>query len=124
MIRIGIFAVLALYAGWLNAGHQHTEKWYQDQWCDWLTEHVLEDGTRVDCLTPDHAIEVDFARKWYEGVGQALHYARMTDRCPGVLLIIEHPDDCKYLKRLQSLSTNNRPQLKVWSTGPYAVRCE
>lgn len=122
MIRLGIFALLLGYAGWLNADHLHSERWYQEQWCEWIIEHRLSDGTRVDCLTPDHAIEVDFAGKWYEGVGQALHYARMTGRSPGVLLIIEQPDDCKYLARLQALS--NRPRLTVWSTGPAAALCQ
>jgi len=124
MIRLGVFALLLGYAGWLNAGHLHSERWYQAQWCEWIAEHRLEDGTRVDCLTPDHAIEVDFAHKWYEGVGQALHYSRLTGRCPGVLLIIEHPDDCKYLARLRALAAGNRPRLTVWSTGPAAALCQ
>ena len=124
MIRIGMFTLLLMYAGWLNAGRLHTERWYQAQWCDWITEHRLIDGTRVDCLTPDHAIEIDFAGKWYEGVGQALHYARLTGRRPGVLLIIEQPDDCRYLARLRNLAGWNQPRLTVWSTGPAADLCQ
>ena len=32
--------------------------------CDGQIEYVLEDKTRVDCLTEDFAVEFDFASKW------------------------------------------------------------
>ena len=64
----------------------------------------LADRTRVDILTEDYAIEVDFATKWAEAIGQALHYARMTGRKPGVIIIIrdaakdiQHASRCAYL---------------------------
>ena len=60
-------------------------------------EHRLPDGTRVDILTDCLAIEVDFAKKWYEAVGQAAHYSRMTKRPPGVLLIVKERGDEKYV---------------------------
>ena len=33
-------------------------------------EVVMKDGTRCDILTATHAIEVDFAKKWAEAIGQ------------------------------------------------------
>jgi len=48
----------------------------------------MRDGTRCDLLTPTHAIEVDYARKWAEGIGQALHYADLTGKKPGVVLLM------------------------------------
>ena len=62
---------------------------------------MLKDGTRVDCLTSTHAIEVDFANKWAESIGQSLFYAEMTGKKPGVYLIIESDRDYRYLKRLK-----------------------
>ena len=38
-------------------------------------EVVMKDGTRCDILTSTHAIEVDFAKKWAEAIGQSLNYA-------------------------------------------------
>ena len=38
-------------------------------------EVVMKDGTRCDILTATHAIEVDFAKKWAEAIGQSLNYA-------------------------------------------------
>ncbi len=77
-----------------HAGHIHPEKYYQQQWCSaqgGVAEYRLDDGTRVDCLTDTHAVEVDFARKWAESIGQALYYGLQTGKRPGVLLILESP---------------------------------
>lgn len=52
-------------------------------------EYKLEDNTRVDCLTPDYAVEFDFASKWAESIGQSLYYAQKTKRKPAVVLIMQ-----------------------------------
>ena len=102
-----------------TSGH-HSERWYQVRWCELYggkIEYVLPDRTRVDCLLPKYAVEFDFAKKWPESAGQALHYARMTKRKPGVVLILEKKKDLKYLKRLRKLSRANRPRIKIWTVG-------
>jgi hypothetical protein len=63
----------------------------------------LPDKTRVDCLTDGYAIEVDWAKKWAEGVGQSLFYADMTNRKPGVALIVGENDQ-RYLKRINLIA--------------------
>ncbi len=42
---------------------------------------------RIDVLTEEEAIEVDFQHKWKEGLGQCLVYARATGRRPVLALI-------------------------------------
>ncbi len=82
------------------------EKYYQTKMCnklDGIIEYRLPDRTRVDCLTDDYAIEVDWAKKWAEGIGQALYYAQMTGRDPAVGLIIGKGDE-RYLKRLKKVA--------------------
>lgn len=79
------------------------EKHYQQQWCD---EHngVMEyrvPGGRVDCLTDTHAVEVDFARKWAEAIGQSLYYAHYTGKKPGILLIVSTGKDQIRLKNIK-----------------------
>ena len=54
-------------------------------------EAKLSDGTRCDLLSPRVAYEVDYARKWYSGIGQALHYALVTGRRPGLILLVRDP---------------------------------
>ena len=97
----------------------YREKDYQVVWCERVggeVEYVLENRTRVDCLTEEYAIEFDFARKWAESIGQALYYALETDRKPGVVLIIEDPKDERYLERL--LEVSEEYEIKVWVIGP------
>jgi hypothetical protein len=48
---------------------------------------VAIEGGRIDVLTEDLAIEVDWQHKWHEGLGQALHYADATGREGAVALI-------------------------------------
>lgn len=91
------------------------EKYYQTRMCDTLggeVEHILFDKTRVDCLTREHAIEVDFAKKWAEGIGQALYYAEVTGKKPAVGLIVGEGDQ-KYLKRLEKVAQTYRIKVIV-----------
>lgn len=92
-----------------------TEKFYQNKWCaerSGQTEVRLDDGTRVDCLTNEFAIEVEFAHKWAESVGQSLYYSIKTGKQPGVLLILESPEDKRFLTRLQIVATKNN--ITIW----------
>ena len=86
--------------------HHYKEKHYQTVLCDDLDgkiEVVLKDKTRVDCLTDEYAIEVDFGKKWAESVGQSIYYGLMTDRKPAVGLIISKKET-RYLKRLEKVA--------------------
>jgi len=62
-------------------------------------EFRLDDGTRVDILTDYFAVEVDWAHKWYEGLGQAFHYGLKTQKIPMVCLIVRSKSDEKYVER-------------------------
>lgn len=58
---------------------------------------------RVDCLTDEYAIEVDFAKKWAEAIGQSLYYAQITGKKPAIGFIVENGDD-RYIKRVKTVS--------------------
>lgn len=66
----------------------------------------------MDCLTDEYAIEFDFADHWAESIGQALHYAKMTNRKPGIVIIIEGLKDEKHLKKLMPIA--EKTGIKVW----------
>ncbi|MFC2073874.1 hypothetical protein ACFLR3_01340, partial [Campylobacterota bacterium] len=90
MIRA--FLLYALIVLSLQAKHLYKEKVYQEHFCNkfgGVTEYRLKDKTRVDCLLDEYAIEVDFASKWAESIGQSLYYASQTSRKAAVLLIME-----------------------------------
>jgi len=79
-----------------------------------IKEYTLQDRTRIDCLTSTYAIEVDFANKWAESIGQSLYYGLMTNKRPGVLLIMEKKrKDIKYLKRLKKVSEIQN--IRIWT---------
>lgn len=104
------------------AAHLHKEKAYQSRWCaeaGGVTEFALNDKTRVDCLTEEYAVEVDFAPKWAEAIGQALYYSLKTDKKAGVLLIMEDKDDERYLDRLKEVT--DKAGITVWTITPSEV---
>ena len=106
-----VSALLLVGIGWaaeigIRPLHR-TESYYQDKIHKIVggqREVITDDGTRIDILTDKYAIEVDFAHKWYEGVGQASHYAVKTGKLPMVYLIIEDPlNDAKYYNRCRAV---------------------
>jgi hypothetical protein len=102
-----------------SAPDKINEKWYQQRWCeqqDGQVEVRLKDKTRCDCLTNNHAIEVDFFRKWAEAVGQSLHYAKMTGKQAGILLIVENEQGKKHLTRLKNVIKFHNLPITVWTT--------
>jgi hypothetical protein len=91
----------------VQAKRLQKEKEYQKAWCEKYhgeLEYVLDDKTRVDCLTKNYAVEFDFANKWAEAIGQSYYYAIKTDRHPAVVLIIEKPSDFKYYYRIKKVA--------------------
>ena len=104
MIKSILVLILPLLiAGCSTTTKKFHEAHYQTILCNELggeMEYVLEDRTRVDCLTDEYAIEVDFAKKWAESIGQSLYYAHMTGKKPAVGLILDKKKEKRYLKRL------------------------
>jgi hypothetical protein len=99
------------------AGEKHPEAFYQEIWCNQhqgVHEYVLEDRTRVDCLTDQFAVELDFARKWYSGVGQSLHYARKTGKSAGLVLIVVEERDLIYTARAKDLIEFYDLPIRLW----------
>jgi len=101
-----------------SAKRLFTEAKYQKMWCDYnkgTTEVILIDGTRADCLTNKNVIEVDYADKWYEAIGQALHYGtQLFSRRPGIVLIIEHRNDYRYFERMMNVIKEYKLPIDVW----------
>lgn len=83
------------------------------------TEYRLPDDSRVDILTTTHAIEVDWARKWPEGVGQALYYGVVTGRQPVVLLLTDAALESRFINRCHLVCDTYRISLWIydWPSG-------
>lgn len=106
MIRKIIFSLITLLIASPALAFDVThalEKDYQLPWCSvngGQAEYELPDKTRVDCLTPEYAVEFDYAHKWAESIGQSLYYSAMTGKKPAVVIILKKPSDALYLKKI------------------------
>ena len=108
LIFLSLFFIGCIYTPYNS--HKHTkhkkEKYYQYKLCKKLhgkMEYRLKDNTRVDCITNKYAIEVDWAKKWAEAIGQSLYYAKMTGKQPAIGLICSKNDN-RFKKRVLKIA--------------------
>jgi len=92
----------------------------EDQWTEknakrfkGKTGVVLWDLTRPDLVTEKHAIEVDWAKKYKEAIGQSLYYAIQTNKQPGIILLVkDRKTEMKYVYRCQVVAA--KYGIRVW----------
>jgi hypothetical protein len=112
--RLFLFKLLLTHLVFLG---KESESYYQEKFAQEIggqVEVVMKDGTRCDILTATHAIEVDFAKKWAEAIGQSLNYSMLTDRRAGIVLILENESDEKYLRRLETIIASKELDIEVF----------
>ncbi|MBI4045778.1 MAG: hypothetical protein HY371_03080 [Devosia nanyangense] len=87
MKKIALFLFLAATA-LVSPALAFKEIEVQKRYCAGLqiNQH-LSDGSEVDCVKGDLAIEVDFTDHWAQAIGQSLHYARLTQTRPSIILV-------------------------------------
>ena len=118
---IVVMAVIIFSCDEAHAKRLHPEAHYQEIWCEYIgeVEVILDDDTRVDCLTDTHAIEFDFANKWAEAIGQSLHYSVMTGKRAGIVIIVEDiQKDSKYIWRLFNIIAKKNLSIDICGTRP------
>lgn len=123
MKNILFISILIFLVGCSELGKKN-EAFYQRAWCSregGKIEVTIANGTRCDCVTSDYAIEVDFAAKWQQAVGQALNYADVLQKTPGVVLICRNKKDRKKYMMLMNLTSNLKEKyglsIRVWHIG-------
>ena len=103
-----VFLILNIFILPAYSKRLYKEAEYNKKYCSiigGIAEYRNKDSTRVDCLTEKNAIEMDFAEKWAEGVGQTLYYGQITGKKGKLVLILEKPDiEMKYYERAKLLS--------------------
>ena len=105
----------------ISALARPVESWYQQVWCEGVggeVEYRLPDGRRIDCLTQTHAIEIEFARKWPEAIGQSLSYSMMTERQAGIVLLLNSKQEFTYWMRLNDVVQHYNLPIRLWRLGP------
>lgn len=103
-----------------DAKNLQTEKYYEMSWCmpEGGKSTRMPDRTVCDCLLTNYAVEVDFGKKWYEAIGQSLHYSLQTGKMPAILLIIETEGDRRYGHRVESVIEHFKLPIDVFYIGP------
>lgn len=76
------------------------------------TQVRLQNDTICDIIATGVAIEVEFAPKWAESIGQSLSYAESTGLSPVVILLLREPADARFIRRI--LPVAERADIKVW----------
>ena len=74
----------------------------------------LDDGSRCDIVTKEYAIEVDFAYKWAEAIGQSLYYAAMLNKKPGIVLIVTKKSNLRFYDRLMIVNEKYNLGIEIW----------
>ena len=117
MKKIGLLIALLLFSVAVAFSQtRQRESYYQREFAKVIggeTEVVLEDRTRCDIVTNNYAIEVDFAEKWAESIGQSLHYEEILGKQAGVLLVMEGTKDERFLDRLMPIAA--KYGITVWT---------
>lgn len=116
-VWFAILFVALLCADLAFARRARPEREYQEEYArenGGEIEVTAPDGSRCDILTETHAIEVDFADKWGESIGQSLNYALQFDRRAGIVLILEEKDDYRFYLRVNSIVQRFDLPIDVW----------
>jgi hypothetical protein len=109
--------VLLTTCSLLQAKRLHPERHYQQYYANLVegeTEVVLEDRTRCDIVTATHAIEVDFADKWAEAIGQSLSYGLNLNLKPAIVLIMEQENDERHFIRINTIIDHYQLNIEVF----------
>lgn len=112
-------------------GEEGERQWWpradarERKWCKYLirTEPIqrlgdprlevgLADRSRCDILTTSVVWEVDFARKWREGISQALLYGSLARRPSGLILLCSRARDRIHVQRAKQVLSELRPEIR------------
>ncbi len=113
-----VLSVMLLPAS-ASARRLHPKRWYQERWCaKYFSTGPHQVSHIYGCLTPEYVVEFDYANRWYESIGESLHYAMQTGKKAGIVLIMEKEKDLKYWFKLnETIKYYNLP-IRTWRTWP------
>tara|TARA_B110000003_G_scaffold157909_1_gene158309 strand:- start:200 stop:586 length:387 start_codon:yes stop_codon:yes gene_type:complete len=95
------------------------EKDINELWCTSMNgdyEFRTKDGTYIDCLTDEFAVEAEYDYKWKESIGQSLHYAETTNKKAAILFIKRNKSNKDYLGELNRVISKFDLPIKVFIT--------
>lgn len=105
--RLGVLCVwfLLILSG-VSFGKEINTQKFTDKWCSTYqgeTRIEMVDGSFVDCVIKNQVIEIEKVSKWKEGLISVLHYARLSGKKPGLVLIKDGRDFERNLNDFKAL---------------------
>jgi hypothetical protein len=79
-------------------------------------EFRTKDGTYVDCIIEEFAVEAEYDYKWKESIGQSLHYAETTNKKAAILFIKRNESKKDYLSELNRVIAKFDLPIRVFVT--------
>jgi hypothetical protein len=118
-LAVVVAVVALLFVAARPARREHNELYWSAIIAEQLhgkAEYRLPDGARVDILTADEAIEIDWPNKWAEGVGQALYYGAATWRRATVVYLVSDPErEACHIERGRIAAQAGGVAVRLWS---------
>ncbi len=115
-MRIFYIAFLTGISFMIQAAPIQSGNFYTNTFCDRFDGKKninLKDGSRVDCQTDSHVIEIENAYKWDAALGRTLYNATVSGKKGGVVLIMKNPNsDKRYLDKL--VKVTRKYKVYVW----------
>ncbi len=122
------FSALVLSA-FVHVDSSDKTGWHEADWVDYIAreefgigeldgavEVSLFNGKRADVIWETYAIEVDWASKAPEGIGQCLYYAAVTHKDPALILLVkDRAKDVKYVEQALVVCRSNVPRIRLWA---------
>lgn len=106
IIALSLYTWIKIKTTWLddNPKPKKHEAYYIEKLTHQLhgRSEVTIKGGRIDILTDTHAIEVEWAPKWKQSIGQALWYAMQKNTKPRIILLLKKETDYDYFLMLNS----------------------
>ena len=90
---------------------------YASHLCQGQVAFDIGEVKKVDCVTATHAIAYVLSDDWATGLGRALHWAAVTGKRPGIVVIIDPEGQSRDLAKLKSaLHSIPGIEVTVWPT--------
>ena len=107
------FLIFLLFSTSLYSSERNiNEKWCASMGGD--SEFITKDGTYVDCITKEFAIEAEYDHKWKEAIGQSLHYAESTNKKAAILFIKRANSSKDYSSEMMRIISKYNLPIKVF----------
>jgi|GEM_PF-2469669 len=124
-LKVALGTALLVTGSFAGAYAESKEEFFRQRLCAGMKQERYLQHARsyVDCVSDTHAVEVEFANKFKQAIGQALHYAEQLKLKPGIILVcVEKDENClRHGLLTESALAYWRIPATIWKCGPVSL---